>query len=359
MGKAKYKPNASGLGARGGDTVFPANMADRKRGRGTLRPVKVMGENENIPHFRTVELLPLTTRDLNTPVTLCRQPTVADKRDMRPADILTANPTLAEEPLRKLLNPDQEWMGHVLPESTDFPIQVMGDPLMIHLDQWLCRLGISLPVEMAPVIKNRAIQRLPGIRTGLPSDEWAMAAFQDALTYLSKIGPKKDGLKAVLLMNALRANGHLPPRAGNVVATIVIGEATRRIDYSPLPLTVGFLRWIGIDSGDQLSLENRLRTALSEPDKRVRNQCVVLHLASAYDWFPQWCPRRPPSASRVPTAAQQIRKTEYQEASACSKDVNLPDTCWGSELLAAVRDVLNSHHERGFEDLNSFSGAIL
>ena len=179
-------------------------------------------EIENIPHRQSVELRPPTPRDLDTPVTGRRQPTVADKRDKRPSDILTANPKLDEEHLGKLLNPDQEWMGHVLPGPTDFPIQVIGNPLMIHLGQWLCRLGISLPVEMDPLIKNRAIQSLPGISAGLPSGECAMATLQGDLTYMSKIGPKKDGRKAVLLMNAIRANGNLPSRAGKVVATIVV-----------------------------------------------------------------------------------------------------------------------------------------
>ena len=65
---------------------------------------------------------------------------------------------------------------------------------------------------------------------------------------------------------------------------------TKCIDYSSRPLTVGFLHWAGLDFGDQLSLNNHLRTALYEHDKRERNQCLILHLPAAYECFPNGVP---------------------------------------------------------------------
>ena len=55
-------------------------------------------------------------------------------------------------------------------------------------------------------------------------------------------------------------------------------------------------------------LGDKLRTALSEPEKGERNQCVILHRAAAYEWVPQGCPRRPPPMPRVLTVSTQIRQ---------------------------------------------------
>ena len=279
---------------------------------------------------------------------------VSDKREMVPNDLRMANHTLAEESLRTLLKPNQDWMKMILPSSTDFPPEVQEGPFTTHLDQWMVRMNIIIPPELSPVIKKRILQSVPGSPPGLPADDWIMSNFHNALTYLSKTGSKKDGQKATTLMKMLRADGHAPSRAGTQRSPIIIGNVTQCIDYSSQPLSVGFLHWIGVDFGDQLSLNNHLRNALPEPDKKERNQCVAIHLAAAYEWYLQGCPERPLSASRVQTSAQQIRQTEYQEALGCSKEIINPDTRREFELLAAVHDVLNDHHGRGFEDLNSF-----
>ena len=348
-GKAEYKPKAIGLGGGGETAPIQMDFTNGRLGWVKYQPIETIGDKRNVPRRQPVEMLSHPIRSSATPVIGCRKPGLVDKRDQCPTDVLTANTTLAEEPMRKLLRPDQDWMSHVLPGSTAFPIEVTENPLMTHLDHWLGRAGISIPVELAPVIKNRAIQSIPDIAPVLPSGEWMMAAFQDGLTYLSKTGTEKGGKKAVDLANALRANGHIPSRDGDLVATIAIGEIARRINYSPQPLTVGILHSIGIDFGDQLTLNNHLRTSLSEPRKLERNQFVILHLADAYELFRQVGPRRPPSASRVQTAAQLIRQEEYHDALRRSKEATVPYARRDYELLPAVRDVINAHHDRGLE----------
>ena len=121
---------------------------------------------------------------------------------------------------------------------------------------------------------------------------------------------------------------------------------------------MGPLHWVGLDFGDQLSLNDHLRTALPEPDKRERNQCVFLHLAASYEWYLQGRPRRPPVASRVQTAAQQIRQSEYKEALRRSKEVGNSNTHRGYDLLEALHGVLNAHQDRGFGDMDAFLGLI-
>ena len=65
------------------------------------------------------------------------------------------------------------------------------------------------------------------------------------------------------------------------------------IDYSSQTVSIGELSWAIIDFGENFPLGGKMRTALSEGERIERNQCVVLHLASAYEWAAQGCPRRP------------------------------------------------------------------
>ena len=155
-------------------------------------------------------------------------------------------------------------------------------------------------------------------------------------------------------MNQLRSTGEAIPSAWNPPPIISIGEVTQCIDYASQPLTVGSAHRVGLDFGDQLSMNDHQRTALSDPEKkRERSQCAILHLAAAYYWYIQGRPRRPHAASRVQTAAQKIRQSEYHEASRCRKEAGNRNKHRDYEIPAELHDVVNAHRDMGFEGLNS------
>ena len=105
-------------------------------------------------------------------------------------------------------------------------------------------------------------------------------------------------------------------------------------------------------------LNDRLRPPLSEQGKRALNQLSELHLAAAYEWFLQWVPRRNPEVSRARADAHRIRQSEYQEELRCSETVSATRSHRDYELLPDAHDDLNAHRDRGFRDLNSFSGNL-
>ena len=145
------------------------------------------------------------------------------RRGQVPADILTANATLAGEPLRRLLVPDLNWIDRLPPDSTVFPANAIANHMMTCVGRWLTQTGISIPLELAPVIKNRISQSIPDQNQALPSDKWMSKMFQDALVYLSKAGPKKDGQKAIARMNQLLIAGKVSSRDGDLPSPISIG----------------------------------------------------------------------------------------------------------------------------------------
>ena len=225
--------------------------------------------------------------------------------------------TLEEEPLRRLAVPDQPGIDQTLPCPTAFPVTAIENPRTIHVDLWLSRPNISIPAEWVPIIKNRILHRNHDQRVDLPPDEWMAPTLQESSVYLSKTGSRKGGQKA--LADARQWHHIAPSRKYDF--SFPIGEVTRRIDYASQPIAVGSLHWVGIDFGDQLSLNDHLRTALFEPYKRERNQCLVLRLAAEYERYLQGCPRRPPPAPRVQTEARLIRHAEYQDSLRCRKAV--------------------------------------
>ena len=87
-----------------------------------------------------------------------------------------------------------------------------------------------------------------------------------------------------------------------------MGDQMEFVDYSSQVVSIGELNCLIIDFGENLPLVGKLRTSLSEGEKAERNQCAALHLAAAYEWAPQGCPRMPPSLSRVQTVVRYYGK---------------------------------------------------
>ena len=122
-------------------------------------------------------------------------------------------------------------------------------------------------------------------------------------------------------------------------------------------ISVGDLHWMSIDFGENLPLGGKLRTALSEADKVERNQCVVLHMAAAYEWVPQGRPRMPSAMSRVHAIGTQLRQAEFQQAADSMAAARPPISLRDHEVASAAHDVLSGHHDRGFEDMDLFFSA--
>ena len=72
---------------------------------------------------------------------------VADCRAATPTDLRLANATTMEEPLRRLLLPDEKWMETETTPEGRFPSEPAIIPLMGHLGQWRARPKITIPTR--------------------------------------------------------------------------------------------------------------------------------------------------------------------------------------------------------------------
>ena len=247
--------------------------------------------------------------------------------------------------------PDDGW---VVLETSPMPKFLVGpviNPSMEALDRRLSRSNIVLPPEIQPVAKHRILRSLPGEMTDSPSDDWFLHTLSESLIFVEKTGTEKDSQRAAAVHALI---GHLKGRAGRPAAPIQLGGPIVCVDYSSQSLSIGNLFWTGIDFGETSHLGNKPRAALSEPGKSERNQCVILHLAAAYEWVLQGCPRRPPALSRVRTVGAQIRQEEYQQSLLFMESAPEPSTLRDFELSSSAHDALSAHHDRSFEDLNLF-----
>ena len=260
---------------------------------------------------------------------------VADLRGTIPADLLQVNTTSMAEPARRLLYPDQGWGVLGTGQQPHFPVGPIVNPQMEHLDQWCARPKIPIPMEILPVIKHRMMSSMHELATECPNGERMHTTSGAALVFLSKTGSKKD---AQMSLAALSLHHEMYPplaRAGRVPTPIVMGNQMVCIDYSAQPVTLGELSWIIIDFGENRTLGDKLRNALSEGEKVERSQCVALLLAAAYEWVIQ-VSRRPPSFSRVLTAGMQLRQAEFQLSSECVEVSGKPVSLLDCEIASAA-----------------------
>ena len=132
-------------------------------------------------------------------------------------------------------------------------------------------------------------------------------------------------------------------------------ERYPRNDYTAQELPIGQLHFLRIDMGFEIPLGVHLRTALGEPGKIEKNQCVCVHLALGLEWASQGFPRRVPTKSRVMILASQLRKVEYQQAQMFMGKCPWPTTRNGAKIPPIAHDVMTSHHDRGFRDIHVFS----
>lgn len=89
------------------------------------------------------------------------------------------------------------------------------------------------------------------------------------------------------------------------------GDRYPSIDYTAQELPIGNFQFLCVDMGFEPPLGVHLRTALGEPDKIERNQCVCAHLALGMEWVSQGRQRRIPNKSWVVILPAQIRSAEF------------------------------------------------
>ena len=82
----------------------------------------------------------------------------------------------------------------------------------------------------------------------------------------------------------------------------------------------------------------------------------MLHLAAAYEWVLQGCPRRPPGVARVRAVGSQLRQAEFRQAPGYQRNSSLPSCLGEFEIASSPHDALSARHDRGFEDLDLFFG---
>ena len=187
---------------------------------------------------------------------------VLGRRDSPPDDILTVNTALAEDPLRRLSAADQKWAGHTLSTTKTSPVEEIANLLMTHVSKWLPRSQISIPPELAHVIRGRILQSVSGQDKDFHTADWllkppgiACAPFQNRI--------ETGWGDALPLLAILRSGGATSSRARIAPSPAFIGEYTQRADYSSQYIGVGHLHWAGIDFGGQFPINDHLRTPLS------------------------------------------------------------------------------------------------
>ena len=85
---------------------------------------------------------------------------------------------------------------------------------------------------------------------------------------------------------------------------------------------------------------------------------AFLHLVAAYEWFLHGAPRGAPATTRVQTASQKIRLSEYQEARRHQMSIADRRNQREYESIPDAQDALTAHRYTGFGDMNSFRAQV-
>ena len=111
-----------------------------------------------------------------------------DARHVTPEDGMIVNIAAAEAPLRRLVSTNTDWAMGELPKTPVFPAKPDTSSLMDHLDLCLSLFKITLPLVIAPVVKNGILMSDPDSDDTLPTEEWAARELDDAFIPISKTG---------------------------------------------------------------------------------------------------------------------------------------------------------------------------
>ena len=119
-------------------------------------------------------------------------------------------------------------------------------------------------------------------------------------------------------------------------------------------MRIGDLYYSSIDLGESITAPPQLQNALGLPGQTEFNQCVLLHLAAAYEWKEQKCSKKVPNRTRVDSLATQLHLAEYQQASQCVSMIMKPHTQGEDEIWSQAQDVMTPNHDRQLRGLPLF-----
>ena len=193
--------------------------------------------------------------------------TPTDLRGVVPADLLTVNTTAMEGAARKLVHPDDQLLTRETHAQTRYPAEPIISPQMEAADRWCARSQVPLPEELLPVIKHRILNSMPDDQSGGLSEDWMYTTLGEALTFVSKTGPKKEAQKALAGLAVLHDVHPIRARDGRTSPPIHFGELVTCTDYTAQRVSIGELVWESADFGELLPLGDKLRQALSEGEK--------------------------------------------------------------------------------------------
>ena len=111
---------------------------------------------------------------------------LVDMRGIIRPDLLQVNTAAMEEPARRLLRPDEEWLALETCQPSMSPAEPVIRPRMEWLGQWSARFKISIPDAIMPVLKHRAINSMTESADGRPNGEWIQNRLGEGITLLSE-----------------------------------------------------------------------------------------------------------------------------------------------------------------------------
>ena len=177
--------------------------------------------------------------------------------------------------------------------------------------------------------------------------------FQEALNKLRLEGPGKM-MRQDAASQIMRNERHHRSAGKLWEQKVGWGDRYPRIDYTAQELCIGNLYLLRIDMGYEIPLGVHLRTALGEPDKLEKNQCVCVHMALGIEWITQGRPRRIPDKNMVMIVASQVRSAEYQQSQEFMTRCSQPRSESSAKLFSLAHDVMTASHDRNFQDIHLF-----
>ena len=186
-----------------------------------------------------------------------------------------------------------------------------------------------------------------------PVAEWGEhgCLYQRALQSLVDHGARPDRQLASAGL-ILWVQRHPRTAGRNCEAGVTWGERYPCIVQTAQELNVGSLHFLSVDMGFLVTLSSTIRMALGEPEVVGRNQRVCLHVALGLEWTTHGRPKRIPNKTRVLALASQVRSEEYQQGLMFMASYPDPRTPLQGKLRYIAHDILRSHRDRNFQDLN-------
>ena len=170
--------------------------------------------------------------------------------------------------------------------------------------------------------------------------------FKRALLGLVDNGSRQDEQLARTKLLALEKGEQ---GVGRTIIEVWWCDSVKCIDFSSQSLGIGDLYYSDFHLGDSITVSTQLQKSLGWPVKTESNQCVLFHIAAAYEWEEQNCPTRVPSRTRVDSLAEQVRQVEYRQGAQGVSRIKRPHARGEHEIWP--HDVITPNHDRQFREI--------